>query len=64
MGDLVGDGRIDPLNSLGNSQRVESNIAYFDSKASFGQKPTDRDKPKGFLGFFRFADALSLGRVL
>jgi hypothetical protein len=44
-------------------ESFESNIAYFDSKASFGQKPIDRDKPKGFLGFFRFADPPSLGRV-
>ncbi|MFN6305209.1 MAG: hypothetical protein ACK42H_23710 [Planctomycetota bacterium] len=33
----------------------ESNIAHFEGKASVGQKTTDRDKPRDFLGFFRLS---------
>jgi hypothetical protein len=32
----------------------QPHFAHSRQKASFGQKPTGRDKPKGLLGFFRF----------
>ena len=42
------------LLSHGRGHWFESSIAHFKGKASIGQKTTDRAKPKGNLGFFRW----------
>jgi hypothetical protein len=43
-----------PVFLQGNRWGWQSLFAHSKGKASVGQKTTESDKPKGFLGFFRF----------